>query len=236
MKALLDRLAQFRRSAWIPETVDGEGAADASRFAGRPAVRAGEAWPRCGNCGLPMQLFLQLNARDLPPEPARRLGGGILQLFYCTNYDLECDVSCEAWAPNSKASLARLVPAGEPVVFPAETLDGMYPPKRIVRWAETADYPNSEELEDLGVALKDQEYDLWADGDFPLAGEKLLGWPYWVQGIEYPECPECGRRMEMLFQIDSEGHLPFMFGDSGVGHVTQCPEHRDRLAFGWACC
>jgi hypothetical protein len=26
-----------------------------------------------------------------------------------------------------------------------------------------------------------------------------------------------------------------MFGDSGIGHITQCPEHKEVLAFGWAC-
>jgi hypothetical protein len=26
-----------------------------------------------------------------------------------------------------------------------------------------------------------------------------------------------------------------MFGDAGIGHVTQCREHRDELAFGCAC-
>lgn len=41
--------------------------------------------------------------------------------------------------------------------------------------------------------------------------------------------------MELLFQIASEENLPYTFGDVGVGHVTQCPAHRERLAFGWAC-
>jgi hypothetical protein len=41
--------------------------------------------------------------------------------------------------------------------------------------------------------------------------------------------------MEMLFQIDSDQSLPWSLGDAGVGHITQCPKHRDELAFGWAC-
>jgi hypothetical protein len=41
--------------------------------------------------------------------------------------------------------------------------------------------------------------------------------------------------MQMVFQINSEGNLPYMFGDSGRGHITQCPQHKDELAFAWAC-
>jgi hypothetical protein len=41
--------------------------------------------------------------------------------------------------------------------------------------------------------------------------------------------------MHLLFQIDSEDNLPYMFGDAGCGHITQCPKHPHRLAFGWAC-
>jgi hypothetical protein len=31
------------------------------------------------------------------------------------------------------------------------------------------------------------------------------------------------------------GHGRDMFGDMGIGHITQCPEHLDVVAFGWAC-
>ena len=87
----------------------------------------------------------------------------------------------------------------------------------------------------VGTALTDEEAEALAEQDFPRSGEKLRGWPAWVQSVEYPSCPECGRRMELLLQIDSEQNLPYMFGDAGIGHITQCPEHRDQLAFGWAC-
>jgi hypothetical protein len=39
-----------------------------------------------------------------------------------------------------------------------------------------------------------------------------------------------------VFQVDSEDSIPFMFGDTGCGHITQCPEHQEVVAFGWACC
>lgn len=65
--------------------------------------------------------------------------------------------------------------------------------------------------------------------------DKLGGWPAWVQGVEYPSCPRCGKRMVLVFQVDSEDNVPFMFGDIGCGHVTQCPKHKEVVAFGWAC-
>lgn len=39
----------------------------------------------------------------------------------------------------------------------------------------------------------------------------------------------------MLFQIDSEDNIPYMFGDTGCGHITYCEKHPRVLAFGWAC-
>ena len=65
--------------------------------------------------------------------------------------------------------------------------------------------------------------------------DKLGGWPFWVQGAEYPSCHVCGEQMEVLFQLDSEDHVPFMFGDAGIGHISMCRSHPEVVAFGWAC-
>ena len=102
-------------------------------------------------------------------------------------------------------------------------------------WTKSPDYPNWEELNLLGNALTDEEADTMGEQDFPRTRDKLLGWPAWIQGVEYPSCPECEQPMEFLFQVDSEQNLPYMFGDAGIGHITQCSIHKHRLAFGWAC-
>ena len=41
-----------------------------------------------------------------------------------------------------------------------------------------------------------------------------------------------------MFSVDAEteDHVPYMFGDAGCGHITQCRERLDVVAFGWACC
>ena len=41
--------------------------------------------------------------------------------------------------------------------------------------------------------------------------------------------------MKFIFQIDSKCNIPYRFGDLGIGHITQCNQHKDVLAFKWAC-
>jgi uncharacterized protein YwqG len=231
-------------------TEDGDGSLAASKFAGQPWLAEGEAWPVCPQCQNPMPLFLQLALAHLPDALEQRFGAGLLQLFYCT-------VCEDGWEPFSESSLVRVVhPLGslQPSAIP--TLPDTFPAKRIVGWEEITDGPDPTEHEVLGL---EYTYD-WDAGTVRLecpalglvfdeirndelaenisvaaTGDKLAGWPSWVQGVEYPVCPLCQRQMVLLFQLDSEDHLPYMFGDVGTGHVTQCPEHKEVVAFGWAC-
>jgi hypothetical protein len=134
--------------------------------------------------------------------------------------------------------------------------DGGFPVKRIVGWQRFLDLPDFAEHPELGLKhgydsaartlrLECPELGLVCDHlrstDLAkgiadaAARDKLGGWPAWVQGVEYPNCPRCGRRMAHVFQVDSEHNVPFMFGDVGCGHITQCPEHKEVVAFGWAC-
>ncbi len=182
-----------------------------------------------------MQLFLQLNANDIPEEAQSIFSSGILQLFYCTSSDPQCDVDCEAFFPFSKAHLARIVEEGTPEDLSESPVNQAFPARSIVGWSSTIDVPNWEESESLGVEFTDDEADTLADTSIPKDGEKLGGWPMWIQGIEYPNCPECGESMEFLFQIDSDRNIPFMLGDAGIGHVTRCKSHPEILTFGWAC-
>ncbi len=41
--------------------------------------------------------------------------------------------------------------------------------------------------------------------------------------------------MELLLQLDSERNLPYIYGDSSIGHITISPDNKDEAAFGWAC-
>jgi uncharacterized protein YwqG len=234
LKPILD---PYKRLAWFPNIVEKGSNPMASKFSGIPALSIDEGWPCCVNCNEPMQLFLQLNAKDLPESERNVFGKGMLQVFYCTNWDKECEVNCEAFFPFSKSTLVRVVDYGPEVIASPEKnpVKEAFPERQIVGWESKEDYPNWEELENIGVTLNDEQSDLLCNLEYPLPKDKLLGWPYWVQGVEYPDCPECGTSMKLIFQIDSEDNLPYMFGDVGSSHITQCENHKDKLAIAWAC-
>jgi uncharacterized protein YwqG len=231
-------LTLFKRIGWKPVTVDGDTGLTSSKFSGTPYLKDGEKWPLCPNCGKPMQLFIQLNIEELPSDFRNylQMDHGLLQMFYCTNSDPICEVDCEAYFPFSNSTLLRVIEPSE-VTNRVDLPQGdFFPPKTIVEWEHFDDYPNCDELRELGVQLNHEEEEVLWDGIGPSNGDKLGGWPYWVQNIEYPSCPICQKSMRLIFQIDSEDNIPYMFGDVGCGHITQCPEHKEVLAFGWACC
>ncbi len=222
-----------RRTTWKPVTEPGDGALLDSKFSGIAAVPSGEDWPTCPNCDNPMQLFLQLNSSHLPTG-APRFGSGLLQLFYCTNQEPQCEVDCEAFVPASESVLARLIDPAS-AVAPASRPAEILAPCGIVGWNAAIDYPHYEDLENAGVELSDDEIDAY-ENDFPVEGDKLGGWPAWVQGSEFTDCSKCGKEMDFVFQIDSKDNLPYMFGDLGTGHLQQCANHQDEMSFHWACC
>ncbi len=229
-------LARFKRIAWKPLVTDQEGRQDASEFSGIPWLNGEEGWPSCPNCHKHLQLLLQLNLSELPAVLLGEFGDGIIQLFYCTSQNPHCEVECEAFFPFSKSVLIRLIPKeNEPSVVPIPSIEDLFPPRLITGWQETDDYPNWEEGTSLGIEMEEMKWEQLSDEGFPVSGDKLGGWPHWIQGIEYPVCPDCGDRMRLVFQIDSNDNLPIEFGDIGCGHITQCKTHKERLAFGWAC-
>jgi hypothetical protein len=178
-----------------------------------------------------------------------------LQLFYC------CRGECQGfggWEPFADdLSRVRVVhPKGRALKSDIPDQRGYFPAKRITGWARFTDLPQPPEHEELGlsytynfkartVKLECAEFGLVFEeiGDGYLAetiakselGDKLAGWPAWMQNAEYPSCPRCGQRMVYVFQLDSEDGVPFMYGDAGCGHITQCPQHKDAVAFGWSC-
>jgi uncharacterized protein YwqG len=198
---------------------------------------------------------MQLDLARLPPELESRFGSGLLQFFFCT----ECDGgwSCEAF---DKSQLVRVVhgisgPTSQELPPEVE----LFPPRTIVGWEPVVDLPETPDHERLGIKYTNDfkaktvriecpevgldtvlAFDEGGDDVEEMigsarGGDKLAGWPAWVQDVEYPKCPLCRGRMQVVFQLDSEDNVPYMWGDVGTGHIVQCPEHRDVLAFAWAC-
>jgi uncharacterized protein (TIGR02996 family) len=250
--ALEPWLAKHRRPAWDPIVAVGDDTVTGSKFCGTPWIGKDNPWPACKICHKPLPLFLQLDLDHLPAELGSQFGTGLLQLFYCTS----CE-GVDGWDLFGKSwSCIRIVQPNGPAATTAPHEIG-FPAKRITGWTRFLDLPDSQERAALGLSYEcnvsagtvrvecrelglvfDEKWELGFHEDFALCarGDKLGGWPYWVQNVDYPNCPRCDRRMILVFQVGSTDNVPFMFGDSGTGHITQCPEHKEVVGFGWACC
>jgi hypothetical protein len=225
-----------RRPSWKPVTAEGDGPDTASKFAGLPWLAHPQDWPACPTCQVAMQLLLQLNLAELPEEIGPTIGSGLFQFFSCLRDDCS-EFADNFLVPYPKNQLRRIIePSGTGRAAIPEGTEP-FPPRLIMGWVVQDDYPCGEERgwmgEEDGESIVSSE---GLDAQYPtIAGDKLGGWPYWIQGVEYPECERCGELMRLIFQVDSVDNLPHRWGDNGCAHLTQCPIHKDVIAFGWAC-
>lgn len=242
---------KHERTAWKPVLRD-EPTDVLSWFGGQPTSSSGRQWPICRGCQAPMRFFLQLAAQEFPQSSVFPLKEGVIQLFVCSTDD----GSCETWAPFTGTHDICVVSSHPGTAAPPSGIES-FPRQFITRWDQTVDAPHPEEHETLGLKytydFKSNVVDVVCEHppislnkakmnldvaeaiSNALPGDKLGGWPYWVQSAEYPQCPKCQSQMNLLLQIDSEDNLPYMFGDAGCAHLTFCPNHPDVFAFGWAC-
>jgi hypothetical protein len=233
---LLEHLEATKRTAWLPETAEGDAKTACSKFGGTAWLLAGEAWPTCARCRKPMALFLQLDLSTLPEETWGMLGDGLLQMFYCVSRD-NCVITREGLSPFSPYQLLRRIDPrqGAPAAQPAP-LDRFLYARTIEYWKPIEDYPSTYELQELGFELDDATSDaLFHRGLTAQQRDKLFGWPAWVQHVDYPKCRICGRALRLIFELESWQNLFYSFGDSGCGQITGCPDHPDELAFFWQC-
>lgn len=237
---ILKKISVYRRNCWMPVIDEAERGIADSKIGGKAYIPPGESHPHCPNCGKELTLFLQLKTNDFPeksdldPEPDK-----LIQLFYCTSQEPHCETACEAYFPFSKSVVARSIPDPSGDVPEESTYvksERQFAEKGITDWIVYDDYPDWQEMQAGDANLTEAETEALETNEtlVPKAADKLGGWPYWVQGVEYPLCPECGIQMQMIFQLDSNHHLPYMFGDAGIAHLHQCRLHKSIFAFGWA--
>lgn len=228
---LKTKVEKYKKEAFKPiisDETSNESLLD-SKFGGKPFVSKEHTWPVC-ECGELMAFFLQLNSNHLPSKlnKAEVFGEGLLQLFYC--------IKCDNYEPFTNSHKIRLIKfENMNTDIDASEIKSNFEYHKINDWQEFFDYPRYDEILDL-EKLNDDEADQYENEYKSKAGEKLLGWPHWVQGVEYVNCPICAKQMRYIFQIDSERNIDYMFGDMGVGHLSQCKDHPDQLVFTWACC
>jgi len=185
---------------------------------------------------------------------------------------------CEGFEYFAECHLTRIVqPVGTGAVVSIPEGMGRFKPKTIVRWETCDDFPHNDDLHLFGLSityttrkrkiiqvecpgagvtpelfpaeLRDR-FDYFDEEELdPIGGEKLGGWPNWLQTTGYPDCPTCGTRMRLVFQTlpDLEYKVPIPvrhetwvqeyleLGDGGMGYIMQCPAHPHVLTFGWQC-
>jgi predicted DNA-binding WGR domain protein/uncharacterized protein YwqG len=158
----------------------------------------------------------------------------------------------------SERHFLRRVPKSvlEGAVVQSDLPQSEFPEKRIFGWIERTDYPHHEEWESFGIQTESDfrpftqariecaEFDLLIATEeeeiedsigSPWDGDKISGYPNWIQQKEYPNCTVCGAEMQFVFQIASEDNLPIWFGRAGTARITQCTTHKEILALTWAC-
>ncbi len=220
----LRKLSDLRREAWPPSLEDGPGGPLASRFGGAPWLPEGSLWPACGACGRPANFLVQLDLGTLPPGAAP-LERGLFQAFYC----VACEGRASGWEPGSPAHVLRILPPGPGAVASPPGNLKIFPPRQVVSWEVQADYP-------CGGDLSEEDLEAVAELGYPLAGDKLGGWPATTQDPPVVRCRTCRAKCAHFLQIDSEGALAYMWGDAGIAHVMRCPEHPQELVLFWDCC
>lgn len=234
---VITELEKYKRTAYLPVLKDtAKTFSTDSKYGGYPYLRNEKDWPVCENCKKHMPLFLQLNLNELPTKKEN----GLIQLFYCTNYEEDCEGELEAYLPFSKASACRKIEIQNPSAEIQPNAIEIFDEKRIVDWEAKDDYPHTEEydLRNIDVDIDiDDIYELMEERGrgLTISTDKLFGWPYWIQSEEYPYDRKTESLMELVYQIGESEIVPYMFGDLGIGHITQSPDNDKELGFGWAC-
>jgi len=232
------------RSSWLPRVKPAHDIPISdTKFGGVPFLKSDEKWPACSACKKNLTFFFQLRGSDVPIELVNQhvKEQELLQMFVCTDTDGNCD-TYESFAGSHcirlvDPSAVRAADVATIRLAAGQARDSWLE-RKLLGWKRTVDIPHCDDYELYGLpATNDDEDEQFDDDDeaSSYSGEKLSGFPAWVQGNEQPECPQCNTTMDFVFQVPSEGLFDYLFGDCGIGHITQCPNHKEVLAFRWAC-
>lgn len=207
---------QFRRSP--AESLDPAG----SRLGGPALLPAGQTWPQCGRCQRPLTHVAQIGSDS-----------GLLTFFYC--------FGCRPMGPEGAAGYRiwlldkdQAVPCDEPRAAssrgPVPCSVQLVPVSSAPQWDDAR---ISLDHLDLGSDPWETYHDVWSDltGSATLES-RLGGFPDWIQGAQWPTCPACAQRMNLLLQLDSEPETGLMWGDSGRVFLFRCgtPTHPPEVA------
>ena len=216
-----------------------------TKFGGAPYAERGEKWPVCGGCGKGLSFICQWNLAECP-----HLSGsaGLYAFYYCHGCaswgDLPADLK-DAWMvrrypapdPGRSVHLEDASPTG------ARTTDCSC---TLAKERSLPDWDGLAEEAPRAAALskelnEDEAWEPYSEiAEELLGGEpdyrtQIGGYPRFVQGADYPECPDCAQRMRLLAQIDSEEEAGLMWGDSGCVYIFGCDKHTAQVQMRLQC-
>ncbi|GKT35320.1 Protein of unknown function DUF1963 like protein [Aduncisulcus paluster] len=235
---------KIKYSAMISPDIPDEEDTDhlCSKYGGkRPYISEQHPYPVCPHDNIPLCFFFQLSVSDIPEDirPASLSAGSLIQLFKCSLED-ECRGSLREGGADDPEYVCRLVTP------PAETAISVYPTtvesircRKVIEWSPCICYPNSTEFFET---TSDDVIDEWSDylfegleAKFEYVGDGICGYADWIQGVDFRECPVCGAASELVYHMESNDCLDYMFGDLGACQIVVCPEHGDCVQMVWAC-
>ncbi len=210
-----------------------------SHFGGSPYFETGEAWPTT-KTGQPLDFIMQVVASEGAGLPD---GIGLVQLFYSWE-EFPWDTDQEGW-------LVKTYPTISPerayfIARPASLIESVFceidftPIQTLPDWDGIDDYPEGATAGMLASALHEEEpWEAYNQAVEQLIGEQYFkstvgGHPAWVQGSATP-VDAAGRRLPLLFQIDSEDEAGIMWGDSGLVYVFYDPQQVGKFFFELQC-
>lgn len=225
------KMKRHARVTQVAKTKRGDASRTASKVGGIPWLDTVDDWPRCGHCDNPMQFLFQLNLEETGQLKGGPQGTGFLQVFYCTTPDTYCDeLGSNPFSPFGKHLCARHYrpKVNSPTAIKKSPAPDPLQRKTIIDWIPTTEYPVFEDTLKLkDVEFTDEEADFMCRDAPTVTNEKLGGWPGFIQGADYPECPTCKQPMQFVFQLSSfESRIAFLF---------RCSKHKSTLAFSWQC-
>lgn len=200
-----------------------------SHLAGPPFWPASEPWPVCGQCDRPLTFIGQLRLGN--KGPLHTGTDHLITFHYCLH--------CFAYGPDD-ASAYRLRRYSAPDTTPLETTPppsiedpgythwnpvpcrcSLQPTRSVPHWSDA-------ESELTGMDLGDDPWELYlaeaqAITGAPNVESRVGGYPDWIQSANWPHCPECGERMRLVWQLDSESEAGIMWGDTGRIYIFTCP-------------
>jgi uncharacterized protein YwqG len=200
-----------------------------SHLAGPPFWPDGEPWPVCGQCDRPLAFIGQVR---LDGEGSPRIGDAELLTFH---YCLECFAYGPEQASAYRLRLYKDVAATPLAKAPMPHTDEVDyahwdPVPCAVTMVSVQSIPHWEDAKAQldGVELGDGPWAAYnAEGQAltgaPNIESRLGGYPDWIQGSYWPDCPACGVRMQLIWQLDSERETGLMWGDSGRVYIFACP-------------